>query len=36
LSDAPMLPVRIDTQIGLGPVRLNLIAAHWLDQRASR
>jgi len=36
LAGAPMLPVRIDTRIGLGPVRLNLISARWLDQRASR
>ena len=36
LSDAPMVPVRIDTQISLGPVRLNLVSARWLDQRASR
>jgi hypothetical protein len=36
LANAPLLPVRIDTQIGLGPVRLNLISARWLDQRASR
>ena len=36
LNDAPMLPVRIDTQFSLGPVRLNLVSARWLEQRASR
>ena len=36
LDGAPPLPVRIDSQISIGPVRLHLVSARWLDQRASR
>jgi len=28
--------VRIDAKIGLGPVRLHLASARWVDQQASR
>lgn len=36
LDNAPPLPVRIDAKIGLGPVRLHLASARWVDQQASR
>ena len=36
LNNAPPLPVRIDAKIGIGPVRLHLASARWVDQQASR
>lgn len=36
LDGAPALPVRIDTQIKIGAVKLHLVSARWLDQRASQ
>jgi uncharacterized protein DUF3108 len=36
LSGAPPLPVRIETEISLGAVRLELTSARWAEQQASR
>lgn len=36
LNGAPPLPVRIETEISLGAVRLELTSARWADQQASR
>jgi hypothetical protein len=36
LNGAPPLPVRIETEISLGAVRLELTSARWAEQQASR
>jgi hypothetical protein len=36
VPDAPPLPVRIETEISLGAVRLDLASARWADQPARR
>ncbi|HXV22937.1 MAG TPA: DUF3108 domain-containing protein [Alphaproteobacteria bacterium] len=36
LDGAPPLPVRIETEISLGSVRLELASVRWADQQASR
>ena len=36
LDGAPPLPVRIETEISLGAVRLELTSARWAEQQASR
>jgi hypothetical protein len=36
LEGAPPLPVRVETEISLGAVRLELASARWADRQASR